>query len=1208
MAALLPSLVCGSIPAADVFYDFTTSPPGGDPTGGAGHCAPCTTGFTVVGGHATANLVWCSGAGVATNGNPITQGYVSIADGNALGQATVIVFPDVDSGQAIQAFHLTADLRVGNAGACGGRPADGFSISYCRAGDPVLINATNDIAFGAAGGDDCGTALGSGGSGDFENGTKSGIAVCFDAWFGNLLPDTGVGGGCGPDTEGIEVRADDHTLLQLCMQGDRNGNCSFTNPPVDPCNAVACADPNTEQTGGYANDGGLFDTLCWQQLDVLVTNGPSAGTKLVTVKWKGTTLINNYQVTNFPNYRGRLVLMGRTGGCDQNDHVANIHLVTTVAQEATYDSVTFGPAPNQFQFTLDDNGSSVVTNVAQVLLDGVNVTGLVSTSKVGSTTTGTYTQPQFLTPGRTHTVAVTFQDSLGHTLGGTGLKFSVLQYLALSPSMSVPGGSIDLTKPGFLVKPCQTLAGEPNRNWWAEEQLEGLHGPNLVDFANSVSNVTAGGESSYSNSPAGPAIIDFSFNSAGQFANNFDYTEFGLPATNSPCFTNVPACVDNSSMALSCYLYFPAPGFYYLGVNSDDGFRVSFAQNSHDLLGSFSSPLNFDGGRGIANNQNIGAVYVSSPGYYGTRLLWYNGGGGAGVEFYTAQSPLSGNTNYPVLINYSLDPAAVLAYQVSSAAPPYVSFAEPPLQDDSVSAGLNLHYQLTDASTTVVPGSVAVRVNGVSEASHTGVNKIGPLTDIVVTNTTPWPSGSNWVQLAFTDSSGTNYDYGYSFRVALAFVSLDVSQMTPLGSQDLTQPGFTMQITQVDPCMPACIFGGPNDCGDGTDNDIDGANAMMGGLYYPYFGTNSTDVSTAVSNNVWHWNTNMAFNITGNTTIDGFLLTQLPGFPSVDGCAGNRPNDSLSVWFDGYAVFPHSGLYNMVIASDDGFRLSEGIGITRQMLHVAGTNVSMDIAALPSTASSVGGNWQGQIPLVPITAPIQYVDNTGCPCLGTSVNLSGKIALIDGNRCNGDGGDGNYNNLVAMCQAQGAIACIVQASPGWGTPERMGGGGQNITIPALHIFGFNGLKDWFHTNGPLTATIGADANLVLGEANYGKGPNDIGFSINVPQAGVYPLHLTYEQGGGGAALVWYTSQNGTNVLVNDTTNPNSVLVYRARTAALPTITISHVGGNIRIDYVGRLLSSTDVRGPYSPVLGATTPYIVPAGSPMAQFYRSAQVN
>jgi PA domain len=1205
-AALLVAMACGGLQAADVFYDFTTSPPGGDPTGGLTHCAPCTSGFTVIGTHADAGRVWCSGIGFATNGNPVTEGYVSIADGGQNSQSTVIVFPDVDSGNAISAFHLTADLRVGNADGCGGRPADGFSINYCREGDPILVNATNGIAFGAAGGDDCPTTINPAGSGDFESGTKTGVAICFDAWFGNLLPDTGTGGGCGPDTEGIEIRANDHTLLQLCMQGDRNGSCNFTNPPVDPCNDTACSDPNTEQTGGEANDGGDFSTLCWQRLDVLVTNGPAAGTKLVTVSWKGNTLINNYLITNFPNYRGRLVLMGRTGGCNQNDHIANVHLVTTVAQVATYDSVEFGPAPNQFNFTVDDNGSSVVTNISQVLLDGVDVTSSVVTSKTGSTTTGTYTQTQNLTPGSSHNVTVTFKDSQGATLGGTSLKLLVPDYLALTTAMAVPGASIDQTKPGFLVKPHQTLTGEPNRNYWADEQLEGLHGTNEIDFATGVSNVTATGESSYDSSLDGPALVDFSNGqSAGQFPFNLDFSQFGIPAptNNVPC-----GCTDNSALAISTYLYFPMPGWYYLGVNSDDGFRVSFAKNSHDLLGMYSPVLQFDGGRGIGNNQNVTGIYVPSPGYYGARLLWYNGGGGAGVEYYTTQTPLSGNTNYPVVINYTFDPAAILAFQESSAAPPYVSFAEPPLQDDQVSSGMNLHYQLTDASATVIPGSVLVTLNGASQASNTGVNKTGGVTDIMVTNNAGLPAGSNWVQLAFSDSAGSNYNYGYTFTVGgTTAVPLDTSLRTDVGTQDTTQPGFMLHVVQVDPCLPYYL-GGPDDCGDGTENSIDSANGMLEGLYFPYYGTNAADTSTAVASNMWYWTGPVKFNITGYTSIDGFSnLPPLNGIPTIDGVA-SRPNDSLSASFDGYAVFPSAGNYKMVVASDDGFRLTESIGLPTPVLHVEGASVSMDIAVVPSTRETVGGNWLGELPTVPLTAPIVYVDTNGCPCLGTAQDLSGKIALIDGNRCAGDAQDGNYNNLVAMCQKQGALACIVQASPGWGTPERMTGGGQTINIPALHIMGFNGLKDWFHTNGPLTATIASDTTPRLGEADYGKGTSDINFTVNVPQAGVYPLHLTYEQGGGGAAMVWYTIQpNGTKVLVNDASTPGSVMVYRARsTAARPSITIARQGPNIVITYTGILRSAAVVTGPYAAVPGASSPYTVPISSAQAQFYRASQ--
>src|SRR5882762_7816314 len=197
LVTLMASIASGIAFAGDVFFDFDT-----DPT-------LAGSGFTMVGLHLAAGKAWCSGEPClcATNGNPSTGGYLSIADGDTGGQGLVAVFPDIDSGLPVKAFHLTCDVRAGNPGVGGDptRPADGFSISYCREGDVVLRNATNGIAGGAAGGDSDAQTLDPNGSGDLENGTKSGVAIIFDAWQGNRLPDTGLGGAPGPDVEGIAV-------------------------------------------------------------------------------------------------------------------------------------------------------------------------------------------------------------------------------------------------------------------------------------------------------------------------------------------------------------------------------------------------------------------------------------------------------------------------------------------------------------------------------------------------------------------------------------------------------------------------------------------------------------------------------------------------------------------------------------------------------------------------------------------------------------------------------------------------------------------------------------------------------------------------------------------------------------------------------------------------------------------------------------------
>ena len=112
----------------------------------------------------------------ATGGNPSGGGYLELTPA-AKSQSLCIVFPDVDSGLPVKAFKLTLDARVGNGTT--ERPADGFSINYCREGDPVLVNATNGVTGGAAGGDDAATCLSATGSGDLENGTKTGVAILF---------------------------------------------------------------------------------------------------------------------------------------------------------------------------------------------------------------------------------------------------------------------------------------------------------------------------------------------------------------------------------------------------------------------------------------------------------------------------------------------------------------------------------------------------------------------------------------------------------------------------------------------------------------------------------------------------------------------------------------------------------------------------------------------------------------------------------------------------------------------------------------------------------------------------------------------------------------------------------------------------------------------------------------------------------------------
>ena len=69
--------------------------------------------------------------------------------------------------------------------------------------------------------------------------------------------------------------------------------------------------------------------------------------------------------------------------------------------------------------------------------------------------------------------------------------------------------------------------------------------------------------------------------------------------------------------------------------------------------------------------------------------------------------------------------------------------------------------------------------------------------------------------------------------------------------------------------------------------------------------------------------------------------------------------------------------------------------------------------------------------------------------------------------------------------------------------------------------------------------------IYLGEFNGGRGAADTIFPIVVEEAGVYAFRVTWEEGGGGANIEWFTLKaDGTKVLVNDSAN-GGIKAYRA---------------------------------------------------------------
>ncbi len=123
-------------------------------------------------------------------------GYVSITDaGN--GQVSVIIFRDCDAGAIIGNFAIDMDLRLGGGTVL---PADGMSINYARAEDPIFVLAgKNGDNYGFA----C-TPAGECGGYEAEEGTTTGLSVALDEWQSGAVSQG--------DVIGITIRVDGNII------------------------------------------------------------------------------------------------------------------------------------------------------------------------------------------------------------------------------------------------------------------------------------------------------------------------------------------------------------------------------------------------------------------------------------------------------------------------------------------------------------------------------------------------------------------------------------------------------------------------------------------------------------------------------------------------------------------------------------------------------------------------------------------------------------------------------------------------------------------------------------------------------------------------------------------------------------------------------------------------------------------------------------
>ncbi|MCZ7637810.1 MAG: hypothetical protein M5U12_18295 [Verrucomicrobia bacterium] len=622
------------------------------------------------------------------------DGYLSITDARD-SQRGGVLFRDLQPGLVVKAFTFECDLRIGGGDA---QPADGFSLNYVRDTDPIIANIENlrqatpyagtDNEPGTGADSDSGDGTGGGLP---EEGCSTGLAIGFDTWQSATI--NGV-----QDVVGISIRVDSKLIAQLPVPL-RPGNIflpTMPNPGAQagayeyneaPYRNLPKGDPNynlSMQTGALSdedlngdgvlgNDAGTnqppygdpswglwVKNLHWEKFKAELTE---QGT--VKVWWKGVELTPAGGLpTTFAPSPGRIVFAGRTGGNNEVHHVDNIVLTTIPADTVIVGNATGNPVG--FSLLLIDSGPAVVNpDTIALKLDGVDVTRTGISKTGGNTTVSFFDVTKPLVAGSVHTVQVTARDTRGVEVSDSR-EFTVPAYVTLPPEYAVANAS----QPGFNVTVHQTATrNQENTIARAEQQLQGLRGANVADLTGFVGGVYA--ETGVINySQLGAAGIP---EAAGVFQENTGFPDESIPGIPSATETNPDGTIytDNIAAEIVTYLQFPAAGVYDLIFNSDDGFRTTAFRGGKEVLASLLIGQ-ADVGRGATDTRST--VYVPQAGFYPFRTVWFEGGGGANLEWsaeQTAPQPVA-----RALINDTACP--VKAFRTTTApSPAVVTFTHP---------------------------------------------------------------------------------------------------------------------------------------------------------------------------------------------------------------------------------------------------------------------------------------------------------------------------------------------------------------------------------------------------------------------------------------------------------------------------------------------------------------------------------------------------
>jgi hypothetical protein len=408
-------------------------------------------------------------------------------------------------------------------------------------------------------------------------------------------------------------------LYTFAVNSDDGFRVSF-GPELRSANFTAPGGASTlSNAGQYSGGKGSSDV----RFDVAVPEGGSGVYLTRLLWWEGGGGANLEFFTFLDDGSAALVGDTAAGGLPAYKPAA-------AAGPFVADIVSAAPWPGQVDVPPDSIVQVIIADGTSAVVDGNSITVSLNgteppktATKVGDKTRVTLTPEGLLDAGAVYQVEVNY--TAGGEAKSASYTFTVLDYPTLPPALGTAPGTG--SGAGMRWRTHQIATARPGGNSIAatESQLAGDDGDSIHD---PNGHTTPQGADGF-------FLIDwvnFTQTPATENSGNFSGTATGIqqvPDEGIPGIPGTTASTDNIAAEALTFLELE-PGFHRMVVNSDDGFLVTMGTADvpkHLSLGQF------DGGRGAADT--LFFFNVEQAGVYFFRLLWFEGGGGANVEWFT---------------------------------------------------------------------------------------------------------------------------------------------------------------------------------------------------------------------------------------------------------------------------------------------------------------------------------------------------------------------------------------------------------------------------------------------------------------------------------------------------------------------------------------------------------------------------------------------